>query len=480
MKLDPDDKDAIRRTAVVQAKTRLSVVSRLLGGSSPTSRLSTAPQNTAVPVSPLNRVDSILMLSFATAAGTFVWNLARRLPMGLRGEGSENFWFEADVMRVFYNISARKSLQTRSQVHPIFALIGYSCDAVIRKVAHLNLNDSVDVFLALTAGLWVIFMYLVIRKLGFDCVMAAGAAALGILSSAGLLFFTIPETYALASVSILATIALILYTQGGRWESAGRVLASATSLSIVVTNWALGLLLTFRKSPWRQWLQLSINGFFLVAVLWSVEKLLMPSAEFFTDFGREKNYLNHLSFVGVLKTANVFIVSSVIAPIEKMTPDFGIHDPVGPAWKLGITFQNSWPGSASMWGVAAVIFWLVLLALGVRSLLIKKRSHFSLSLLIFLVLQLALHILYGAETFMYALDWVPILVIIAVFGLQELGKARWPALAVFILLIAVNNLIEFQRIAGIAQTYQKTYPIHPPSAEEDMAAHFYWGASPTH
>lgn len=363
---------------------------------------------------------------------------------------------------------------------PFLLFLGYSCDTVIRKTAHLTLNDGADVFLVLTAGMWMILMYLVIRKLGFDRVMAAGAAMLGLLSSAGLLFFTIPETYGLASVSILATIALILYTQGGRWESAGRVLASATSLSIVVTNWTLGLLLTFCKTSRPQWLQLSVNGFFLVTVLWSVQKLLMPSAEFFTDFGRERHYLNHLSLVGAIKTANVLIISSVIAPVEKMTPDFGIHDPVGQAWKLGLTFQNSWPGSASIWGDAAVIFWLVLLALGVRSLLSKRRSHFSLNLLIFLILQLTLHILYCAETFMYALDWVPVLIIIAVFGLRELGKARWPVMVVFILLIAVNNMIEFERITNIAQTYQKTYPINPPSAEEDMAAHFYWGTSPTH
>jgi hypothetical protein len=439
-----------------------------------------ARQNTAVSLGPLTWIDSIPMLPLAAAAYTFVWNLAHRLPVGLRGEGSDNFWFEADAMRVFYNISARKSLQTRSQVHPIFALFGYSCDAAARKAAHLDLNEGADVFLALTAAVWMILMYLVIRKLGFDRVLASGAAMLGLFSSAGLLFFAVPETYGLASVSILATIALILYSQGGRWESAGRVLASATSLSIVVTNWALGLLLTFRKTSWPQWLQVSVNGFFLVTVLWSVEKLLMPSAEFFTDFSRERHYLNRLSLVGFLKTANVFVIGSIVAPAEKMTPDFGIHDPVGPAWKLGLTFQNSWPGSASIWGAAAVVCWLVLLALGVRSLLSKKRNHLSLSLLTFLALQLTLHILYGAETFMYALDWVPILIIIAVFGLQKLGKARWPAMIVFILLIAVNNLIEFQRIANIAQTYQKTYPIHPPSAEEDMAAHFYWGISPTH
>ncbi len=82
------------------------------------SGLSMVHQNTAVSVGLFSWIHSILMLSLAAAACPFVWNSTHRLPVGLRVEGSGNFVFEADAMRVFYNISARKILQTRSQVHP--------------------------------------------------------------------------------------------------------------------------------------------------------------------------------------------------------------------------------------------------------------------------------------------------------------------------------------------------------------------------
>jgi hypothetical protein len=245
-----------------------------------------------------------------------------------------------------------------------------------------------------------------------------------------------------------------------------------------VTNWSLGLLLTFRKNSWRQWLQLSINAFFIVADLWSVEKLLMPSAEFFTVFGNERHYLNHVDPIVVLKTINVFVFHSIIAPAVKLTPDFGIHDRVGPLWKLGFTFQNSYPGSGSLWGAIAAIFWIAFLVLGLWSLSKKNKSHFSLAILIFLSAQLILHILYGVETFLYALDWLPVLIVVAIFGLQTLGKIRWPAMIAFIVLIAMNNLGQFQRIAAMAQTYQRDFPIQPPTTEKDMAVYPYWSKVP--
>ena len=92
-----------------------------------------------------------------------------------------------------------------------------------------------------------------IRRLGFDRGMAAMSAVIGLFSASGLLFFAVPESYGLSSVSILLAICLLVFTAETRRATVGAVLASAASLSMTVTNWSLGLLLTLRRYWFHRW-----------------------------------------------------------------------------------------------------------------------------------------------------------------------------------------------------------------------------------
>jgi hypothetical protein len=217
-----------------------------------------------------------------------VWSTSQRLSIGLRSVDADDVWFEADVGRVFYNMSARHSDQYRSQVHPIFALIANPACVMFHKVLRLDLNQSADLFLSLTAGVWMMLMYAVVRRLGFHRFTAATAALMGLFTTSGLLFFSVPESYGLSSVSVLLSIAIFLFTAATPRAAAGAILASAASLSMTVTNWSLGLLLTIRGYWAHKWLQISINAFFVVAVLWSIERAVMPSAQFFTAVAGER------------------------------------------------------------------------------------------------------------------------------------------------------------------------------------------------
>ena len=91
------------------------------------------------------------------------------------------------------------------------------------------------------------------------------------------------------------------------------------------------------------------------------------------------------------------------------------------------------------------------LALGAWGLFAGKRRP-RLRLVIGLVLagQLVLHLLYGDETFLYALHYLPFLVLLAACG--ALTKAR-PVVLILALLLTVgtaaNNLVEFRRIIGL-------------------------------
>jgi hypothetical protein len=269
------------------------------------------------------------------------------------------------------------------------------------------------------------------------------------------------------SDTLLAAILLVLITENTRHEYLGALVSSARALSITVTNWALGLLLTLRRRNWSNWLQLSVNAFMLVTVLWTFESRLMPTAEFFTAVSDESRYTVHVSPSRILGVANAFLFHGAVAPMVQQTSDFGIQDIVGPAWPMGLSFQNSLPGSASGWGVAAALVWCGVLALGAFAIF---REYRALAWVVFayICFEFSLHTVYGVETFMYELDWLPVLIIIAMYGFNRLRQARWPVCLIFIILLGVNNSHEFNRVCGILEGYQRSHPVSHPLKAADM------------
>jgi len=108
-------------------------------------------------------------------------------------------------------------------------------------------------------------------------------------------------------------------------------------------------------------------------------------------------------------------------------------------------------GSGSAAGIAAVLGWLGLLALGLWGM--ARRSALPrLSLAVGLVLlgQFALHLVYGDGAFLYAAHYVPLLVIVAAFA--STTPARWIALGLAALVIVaggINNVAMFKEASAL-------------------------------
>ena len=78
-----------------------------------------------------------------------------------------------------------------------------------------------------------------------------------------------------------------------------------------------------------------------------------------------------------------------------------------------------------MLGIVGVILWSLLLGLGLWALLSTKRPRRSVWRLASLLGQLGLHTLYGDETFLYSLHFLPLLITVA--ALSTLTHLRVPA-----------------------------------------------------
>jgi hypothetical protein len=156
-------------------------------------------------------------------------------------------------------------------------------------------------------------------------------------------------------------------------------------------------------------------------------------------------------------------------PAANQVTSFGPGEyPIGLDWKTGLSLQSAWPGAGSTLGVVVAVLWLAVLSLGIVTLARYRTHLIALPILAFLILQLCLHVLYGVETILYSLNWMPILIIVAMYGFQRLGRGRWLAITVFTLLLAWNNFAQFGRVVRLVQSYQQAVPLSPPENPEQM------------
>jgi hypothetical protein len=108
-----------------------------------------------------------------------------------------------------------------------------------------------------------------------------------------------------------------------------------------------------------------------------------------------------------------------------------------------MSVQHSGIASSGPWGVVATILWAALLAMTAVGVLTSRR-HLPVRIVLGATLagQVALHLIYGEETFLYSLHVAPLLILASAFAA---ASTRWRrvmlALAVALALTAaVNNV----------------------------------------
>jgi hypothetical protein len=124
-------------------------------------------------------------------------------------------------------------------------------------------------------------------------------------------------------------------------------------------------------------------------------------------------------------------------------------------WPIMLT-QPAAPGSAGPLGVVSVGLWIALLAIGVTAL-VSLRTHARLRLFLVGVIagQFALHVAFGNETFLYAPNFLPLLVGLAALGLLTRMRPAVLALAgLLVLTNTVNNVGQHMRADAFLDEYE--------------------------
>jgi len=117
-----------------------------------------------------------------------------------------------------------------------------------------------------------------------------------------------------------------------------------------------------------------------------------------------------------------------------------------PKWGTVMSVQHSSIASSGAWGVAATIGWAALVATALVGLA-SSRGNARVRFVLFGTLagQVLLHLLYGEETFLYAVHVAPLLVLTAALG----SVSRWRRVILVIAVVlactaAMNNVRQLE------------------------------------
>jgi hypothetical protein len=344
-----------------------------------------------------------------------------------------NSWFEADINRVYENMTERTSLHYRTKVHPLFSIT--FCPAVNfcnRHFLHLPKATVVHLILALNAFGWVLLCYAALRIITGRILDAACYTALALSSSAVIFWFAVPETFPFGSFTILAAVVFALHNRKHPPADWQYVLMGIVTMSMTITNWMAGIIVTFLQKHYKKAIQITIYVFAAVTVLWGVQKAIFPSAEFFLGDQEEIRFLNRRP---LWQTGASFFIHPVVMPdVSRGTNKEG-------------TVAVAIDGGRSPVRTIGVTLWLLAFAAGIWSLW-RSENETRMKLIIILVLagQLLLHIAYGEDTFLFSPHFLPLLICTAAFSSRSRLRPVVLTLIVALAIIAaVNNRAVYQK-----------------------------------
>ena len=396
------------------------------------------------------QADMIIVGCLALLAAVLTYLRFQSLDPVIYKDFTEDVWFGSDIERVIGNISDR-SLSFRAGVHPLFALLVYPFVRGIQAILSTDTVSAIQIVIAIATAIWLGLLAATFRLIGCQRIDTILYSLL-ILFSAGVLFWTtVPESYLLGSLSMVVPLFIVVLARYVSVSAYGYILASAFSLSITTTNWMAGLFAIFVNHTWKRTAILTVQTFAFVSGLWIVQKQLFPLADFFLAsdvFQEELKYVSPQSSGGPFRVIAGLLFHPMVMPdILTIPSNRGLDE-----WPL-LTVQMSAPGSGSVLGAIAAIVWAGLLLIGIWALFSKRvDSKLRLFLLLTVAGQFALHLVYGEETFLYALHILPFLMLTVAFAsLTRLRMVSLCLASALVLLAAANNSMQFNNASDFLQ-----------------------------
>lgn len=393
-----------------------------------------------------HRVDLSIILLLTLIAGFGSYLFARQLDPVIVSSFGLDFWFHSDTARVFWNMSDPSSDHNRATVHPLFSLLTTPLVLGLCQLLDTDRLTAVRLVVAGAAALWSGMLYVLLRLLGLLRSDALLFCCLALVSSASIFWFTVPETFSFGSLSILFALILLARTKKSPPGEGVFLLAIIGTLSFTVTNWMVGLLSSFLSLPVKKAVRCNAIALLIVSFFSYIQRYFFIRTPFF--IGKNQGLASSaddISFLfmeetgGPIRILVSFFFHSMVMPGIEYVDKINRTD-----WEL-LSVQYSVPWSGSIVGTLALISWFALLLIGFWSLYrLKRDKKVRLGIGLAFLGQLGLHLIYGDETFLYSLHFLPLLIIIASYGtLSGLRKIVLALAVIACLGAAVNNVTQF-------------------------------------
>ena len=172
-------------------------------------------------------------------------------------------------------------------------------------------------------------------------------------------------------------------------------------------------------------------------------------------------YLPTSPFIGLTSLDQSYVRKPNPSHLQEVTRSFFLHSMVAP--HLGIaegypvpvlSAQGSAAFSTGTAGTIATIAWMLLLVTIPLTLFdLHKSGSLAVVLAGYIAFQFALHCVYGRETFLYSVNYLPILATLAALGVKTRMRPLILALsAILAVSAALNNTAQFRSLAEYTWT----------------------------
>ncbi len=413
-------------------------------------------------------LDVLLGLSLALGAGLATYLIAQQL---LPVRYVNDIWFHGDS-DLAYTMMVDPALDTYRRVrHPLYPIATPLIVFAETRLLGMTNQVAVDALSSVTASLWVTCLFTTCRLLRCCRLDSTLVTILAAVSSAAIFWFPVPESYGLASLTILIGLLFALWLERAPASRLSFIIINAITMSMTVTNWMVGIVTTLLHQSKREATKVFALSAGSVAVLMIGYRLLRPlifahhhvpsgsgmsaaavNMAIGANMGSGQANPHPVSFVARVLALNFFFQNSP----GSSSRAFIFHAFVMPGinvTKYGVlTVQNSSIGSGpSPWSEISVVLWVVLLAAGLFGIVRAPVSQkFRILVALTLLGQCAIFLVFGDETFLFALHFLPLYA--SLIALATLTRYRYfvrATMAAAIVTIGVNNVLQIQHALAL-------------------------------
>ncbi|MEQ9455057.1 MAG: hypothetical protein RLN76_10770 [Phycisphaeraceae bacterium] len=354
-------------------------------------------------------------------------------------------WFQSDAWRVYDDMVRYEASHYRNSIRPLFSVIAIPFTNTGMWVFGLNEVQAIRLLQGTVSALIGWFMYFLLLRMRAGCLGAVLGSVFLMITAATIYWQTIPETFGLGSVVMVATLCL---------ASKARVsLIVLSAAGVLCTGILLSNGMAACVAAWvRRSFEDALDVAFVCAVgfvlCWGVQKLMFekPAALFLGLSGADRGYILNPEQGGPLRSLAVLSTHSVIAPEPQLTLR---ASPQG----LMLSAQHTRVVTDTLLATAAYACWLVLVTTGLAAALMRFRELRVIRLAAMLLLgQYMLHSVYGEESILYVMHVMPPLCLLALAALSLRRRYRWLVQGWLILttiLLALYNVGQWSALADV-------------------------------